>query len=60
MFHRAFTLNLGDHLGTQNSCLTGTQAAGVMKTGTNQIQEAEKRAIQAAEDSQMISAQVPF
>jgi len=31
-----------------------------MKTGTNQFQEAENRAIWAAEDSQMISMQVAF
>lgn len=60
MFHRAFILNLSDYLGTQNSCLTGVQATGVMKTGTNQFQEAENRAIWAAEDSQMISMQVAF
>lgn len=31
-----------------------------MKTGTNQIQEAENRAIWAAEDSQIICVQVAF
>lgn len=60
MFRSAFILNMRDYLSTQNSCLTGTQATGVMKTGTNQIEEAENRAIWDAEASQMISVQVKF